>query len=236
MGTLFSRQLPQLPLEIYNNIILRSGGIPLLKQISKQLIKLNSKLVEEYNMITQPITRQEIKSYLKNKPKSITTFHCDKNKIVSILYKAYGNGTYECYENMNYNGLTIYFFTGFGHQEYFRNYDRSIKKFVDEYECNNYDILTIFNIISNRTSDRYLARKVCIDTLNYYYKVLENEILWVYLYMTAKSFGKLTSIGPSSYNKNKDLIPFIYEEILNNLLMLNNDVRDYYGNYVIKPV
>lgn len=47
--------------ELYGDIILRSGGVPLLKRISKQLSILYHNLINEYDIVSAPITCREMR-------------------------------------------------------------------------------------------------------------------------------------------------------------------------------
>lgn len=230
------KTLPTLPEELISNIILRSGGVPLLKQISSQLTKLNSGLITEYNMITSPITKDEIDRYLLSKPKSVTIFHYKKNKILSVLYKTFRNNEYKCYSTIECNQGMINTSEGSRTYEYFRQFDQSVKEFVTEYKENNYDIFTTFNIINNRTKNKTLAEKVCLDTFNYYYQTLKDEMLWGYLFTTINIIGGFISVSPFKYRENKHLIPCFYQLILEDLEISPENFDEHYGSYHIKRI
>lgn len=56
----------------------------------------------------------------------------------------------------------------------------------------NYDLKMINNIISSRTSSIDLANKVCLDTFNYYCKILLEDILQIYIYLNLKALNLLS--------------------------------------------
>lgn len=229
--------LPILPNELVSNIILRAGGVPLLKQISLELVKFNNGVITEYNLVTSPIRQDEIEHYILSKPKSITIFHYDKDKIISILYEPNRNDKYQCYRSIECVGNNISTSEGSRtHQYHCIMENHAIKEFVTEYEDINYDVLTIFNIVNNRTANSSLAKQVCLDTFKYYYRTLKSEMLWTYLYSTINIFEEPASVSARIYDINKYLTPYIYERILMCLDTLEKRECYYHGDYIMKKI
>lgn len=225
----------ELPLEIISDILLKSNCIILLKSISKNLNNLYSGIIEEYRIITQAITPKDIEEYLKLNPKAIFKFDYKNNmiEIKSFRYDPHNNN-YLLQSSYHFNKI-INFWLNLTHLQY-----ESDVKLITNNELCNYDLWTIYNVLLNRTNSKYLAKKVCIDTFNYYCKLLTNEILWLYLFITAHSLYNLLSINwenPINYNIEKIKS---YQYVISNALnYLPEDIgKDYYQytNYIIKKI
>lgn len=223
-----------LPFEITGNIIFRAGGISLIKLVSKSLTKLYSKVIEEHNFITQPISSAEIKQYLDEEIKVIYTFHYAEDKMIACSYKPYCDSFIDLInKNISFSmaGAQTYIHLPSRLESFF-----IIKRLVTGYELANYDLLTIFNIITNR-SNKYVAKKVCIDTFNYYCNILKNEALFIYLYVNLSAINQLYQYtGLMDYQSK--LIESQKQELLEKLngLCDDDDIEQYYhySSYAIR--
>lgn len=219
-----------LPLEIVGEIILQTGGIPLLRLISGKINKLYINMIEEYNMITKPITIEEMGKYLVNDPKNIYRFNYDNNKIVAKPLRLNINNYCPQAAIIADAGLT------FGA---FREYSCQGCKLscVTEDKMNNYDLLTTYNIINNKTNDKQLTQKVIIDTFEYYCRLLKNHSLWAYLYTNCQFFNLYKGGITSDSYREKDIITW-KNEILDKLKHLYEYDGTYrnHTNYIIPRI
>lgn len=225
---------PDLPIEIIGNIILQAGGIPLLKRISVNFSELNYKIIEQYNEITRPINQLEIENYITiSNPKIIYTFSYYNHSIIVVGYERI-TSNYELCSSCCYDGY-FSFSSGYKIFNSVSGLCPYIKEFVTDYDFNNYDLLTTFNIIKDRTNNEQIAKQVCVDTLNFYCQNLKKEILWFYL---SNNYAALYFTHIDRIKCGDDvLINDRKEKILNRLDTLSNSNQMYqYSNYAIQKV
>lgn len=212
-----------LPIEITGDIIFKRGGIQLIQQISHQLTQLYHHIIEEYIMITSPIIQEEFEQYLKVNKDFILDFSYNRNN-----QNRFKGKIYSFIKDEHYYEWII----GFKNRIYCLQGDRSI---VSNYEIGNFDLLTIFNIIKNRTTNKSLIRKVCFNTAKFYCRVLKNECLWLYLYNNLIKMNPTLFCTLYSYNVN--LLESFQKELfdqLNKLCEGNDDNYYQYSSYIIK--
>lgn len=227
--------------EIYSNIILQAGGIKLLRSISSSLIKLNYKIIEEYDMIRKPITPEEIEQYLVEKPEYICTFRL--NKLCEMKYNTIKTKLYEHKptNKCNYRIKRIVEVE----PRYYRNHQSCEKKdqcnsdieLITNNKLYNYDLATTFTIINRRSKNNYLAYKVCFDSFNDYVgKCKDNEILLIYLYFNTVTLG-IHDVNQTFDRHLIEQIDIFKQKIIKKLKeLIDDDVEDYYRytNYIMQ--
>lgn len=166
----------RLPLELYGDIILRAGSVPLLSRISKEICITYRHIIEEYNLIISPITVKEIEQYLLSKPNFICTFDY-KDETIHAKEHIYNKEINQesCYFQCNHFLAGSKNFIGGKGKEW--RFNESDIIYITNHKICNYDLSTIYQVTLQRTQNNYLAKKVCIDTFNYYCKLLPDYIL-----------------------------------------------------------
>lgn len=230
-----------LPIEIINNIILRAGGVQLIILISKKLTESCKNIIIEHNLIIKSIDITEINDYLSSKPKIIYAFHYHKDRMFACGHGA--NRNYECYEITDFCNQISYISgsrTYEHHEKLCTIANCTVKQFIIDYQVANYDLLTIFNIMIERTGNKQLAKKVCIDTLNYHCKILKNERLWIYLYSNLLIYDTFYQfISPVRYDEQ--IVHNGKYHLLEKLNELCDDVEEleeyyHYSSYAIHKI
>lgn len=230
--------------ELYGEIILRAGGIPLLMQISKHLCHLYSGLIGEYDIVTSPISWKEIEQYLSKRPEHIRVIVFNNN-IYSRNYSYWSKGV-DCYcsdEVISYDNDDGFI----KRQNFMLNENMTLIEAITGYQIKNYDLSTALHILQQRTNNLSLVKTICLDTLIYHSKTLTDKALWVYCYVNIQAFNILCKYdrGEDRYEDIMRNISAVNVAIVNNLI--GNEIqyfisllKDYlqndcsrYGNYII---
>lgn len=183
-----------LPIEIQGLIILELG-IPLLCQISKSLRKLYHMDIIKY-YATLPITPNEIKNYIKDKPTSIKCFKINNGLNVKTYF--FLDDNYHLCSNILMDDSIHYLPT--------KANDKDDVLIITDNEVKNYDLYTTYMCLKTRHS--IYIKKILYDTFNYYCSLLSGPALSLYLYTNIqmlKSYFWVSQNDLLSINKHEQL-------------------------------
>lgn len=188
--------------ELISEILLRAGGIRLLRSISAKLNESNDKIIKEYSIITSPITQEEILQYISTGPHQIHIFFDNYRKAkvfygvmrpINLFYKVI------LYDK---NDITVEYMPNRGGRSVFTQF------------C-YYDIMTSLNIIKGRTTNKELVIRATEDLINNYCEKLQNESLWIYLYVNCKTTGVDDFNELGTYNR--EILPHFRQKLIDRI-------------------
>lgn len=173
--------------------------------------------IEEPSISEEFINIEEIRWYITTNPNFISIF-CNKDFPITVRYK-YDLNTqmYRCNEITYFNKDITHSAGSRCHELYCTWYPKheSIKLFVTEYNYCNCDLLTIFSVLTHRTADKFMAKHICITIFKNNCSILQNEILWLYLYENSIALDIKRQISPRAYNP--ELLTLWQTEIVDKL-------------------
>lgn len=220
--------------EILCDILLRSGGVLLLRSISTHLNKAYCKMIGEYNLAIKPISVEEIEHYLDKKPNIIYRFDYRHSLYSNLNVTSYNNCntinySYKPFSSLSVGSNVIYYGpAGMTHDRF-----ETDVELITQNRAGNYDLFTMYNILTERMQDEKLVNKICLDTFLYYCDLLTDQTLYVYLYVNVYSFIPDLKWEFPQYDINK--IETYRNLIMNQLNKMTGDITEYYqySNYVI---
>lgn len=198
-----------LPYEVIGNIIIESGNISLLCKISSLFKQMYSSQIIHY-YTTLPITINEFNKYKPN----VHWLFVIEDRLLAWKYEYnFTRATYHATCLVDGNKK-------FSNQPFSPNY------------INNYDINTIYNIITNHQNFKIYAKKTCLDTFNHYCEILTGKSLILYLYINVIMLDKEWT------NKYNNGLPISENDIintdLNRINLIKNCITSYINNLHVK--